>query len=304
MEKIKIKNKINNKKIINIIIILLELIILLNLNSKPIKSNDDKTYYKEEINNLITEITNLKQEIQDYKIKVEEIVKKYNELNNQMIQTKTKEDIINFFNKANIYATRSNVIVKTKSYNTFLGITTSSSNKKNAGIIIKQDQKNYYILTTTADIQKDSNYSKRKLEILDSFNLEYQAEVVFEDFSYNLTLLKVAKEDNDLYSLELSTTTNYLEEEEIVINIHSIIYSNSEITFNHMELVKEYDLSNNKLLIDSINTNGYNGSMIINDELELIGIGDKTKTIENLKYNQAITTNTILECLNKYQISL
>lgn len=300
MEKI----KINNKKIINIIIILLELILLLNLNSKPIKSNDDKIYYKEEINNLITEITNLKQEIQDYKIKVEEIVKKYNELNNQMIQTKTKEDIINFFNKANIYATRSNVIVKTKSYNTFLGITTSSSNKKNAGIIIKQDQKNYYILTTTADIQKDSNYSKRKLEILDSFNLEYQAEVVFEDFSYNLTLLKVAKEDNDLYSLELSTTTNYLEEEEIVINIHSIIYSNSEITFNHMELVKEYDLSNNKLLIDSINTNGYNGSMIINDELELIGIGDKTKTIENLKYNQAITTNTILECLNKYQISL
>ena len=300
MEKI----KINNKKIINIIIILLELILLLNLNSKPIKSNDDKIYYKEEINNLITEITNLKQEIQDYKIKVEEIVKKYNELNNQMIQTKTKVDIINFFNKANIYATRSNVIVKTKSYNTFLGITTSSSNKKNAGIIIKQDQKNYYILTTTADIQKDSNYSKRKLEILDSFNLEYQAEVVFEDFSYNLTLLKVAKEDNDLYSLELSTTTNYLEEEEIVINIHSIIYSNSEITFNHMELVKEYDLSNNKLLIDSINTNGYNGSMIINDELELIGIGDKTKTIENLKYNQAITTNTILECLNKYQISL
>ena len=207
----------------------------------------------------------------------------YNDL---ILYAKYNLDYETITNKLTTQIMKCNVTVHTKSYNTFLGITTKSESKSGSGIIFYEKNSKYYCFTNTHVAKKESNYDKVSHTIEDYKGNVYEATLQSYDAKYDLAIVYFKKTTN-LGVIELGQED--VKSGDKIIAISQPKGQSNAITYGEvLHFEKAPKLSNistsfSNVTFDVIVHNaeiasGSSGSALLNANLELIGINYATGT--------------------------
>lgn len=255
-----------------------------------------KYEYRNQIEMLEEEIFKLKKEIESVEEQKNTINDNAEKIKKEYDDKVKVEDMYNWFNKCSIYDVMSNIKIEIKSYNTFLGIETSSSTSKGSGVIVGLTESNQYVvLTSYYVIQPKSGYKKATYKLIDSFGNVYEAKVGKSDIKLGLSALVFTKNNkSDLYSISLSADDAVSGDP--ICNIYS--FENSG--FNHMSFsnVIGYKNKNNycdfKLLENIVDIKNNNeGSMSVNLNGQLVAITICCEVIDGNNYCYGVPISKI-----------
>ena len=201
-----------------------------------------------------------------------------------------------------------NVKIYTKSYNTILGITSSSTVGQGSGVIFYQSSKGrYYVLTNNHVVVKNKNYDKVSYTIEDYKGNIYTAYAYDANPDYDLAVVYFDKESTILGIIEMETKNANIGE-----TIVSVGQPEGQVNAISYGVVKEYvaggKLNNAEayqsnvrfdvMKHDSDTTSGSSGCAILNMNLKLVGIHYAGNS--KLSYGLSIPIEKVREYLNKY----
>lgn len=203
-----------------------------------------------------------------------------------------------------------NVTVYRKNYNTFLGVTTSSSSGQGSGIIFYESSNYYYVLTNNHVTVKESGYDKVSYTVEDYSGNSYEATLKYEDASYDLAVVYFKKRTTKLNVIDLAKGNPNTGDE--IVAIGQPEGQNNAITYGKIlsyvdgpKLSCE-DYESNvtfKVICHNAETNhGSSGGALLNVNLELIGLvyAGRTNSSGEFVKGYAIPIEKIHEFLNKY----
>jgi len=182
------------------------------------------------------------------------------------------------------YTIKSSVRVYAEGYyyiNQFINEEISSS--LGSGVIINEDNKYYYVLTNNHVIYKPSEANVMKYYILDCYNEQYDATLIYNSNSYDLALLRITKNSKyeKLNVIKFRSEAPDITGEEIITmgNPEGLINAISYGVINNYDYfkVKESDKDRSnvtfKVLTHSAYINsGSSGGALLDTNLELCGI--------------------------------
>ena len=203
-----------------------------------------------------------------------------------------------------------NVTVYAKSYNTFLGITTSSSTSSGSGIIFYESTNYYYLLTNNHVTVKTSGYDKVSYTVEDYLGNTYTGTLKYQSASYDLAVVYFKKGSTKLNTIELADENSNVGDE--IVAIGQPKGQSNSITYGK---ISRY-LDGPKLQCDSYESNvtfkvlkhdaeihgGSSGGALLNIDLKLIGINYAGSYDKNGNFIAAysVPIDKVHEFLNKY----
>lgn len=180
------------------------------------------------------------------------------------------------FSTLSLETVKSNVMVYT-TCRSLTGI--SRKGGQGSGVIIKEDETSYYVLTNNHVVYCEPNYPRRSYEITDFKMNSYEGQVLHFDADFDLAIVKFPK---DLELLVLPFASKNPEVEETVIAIGQPEGQINAITFGkvlrYTEILCEtceVEVSNvdfECILHDASISKGNSGGMLINTKKEIVGI--------------------------------
>ena len=205
---------------------------------------------------------------------------------------------------------KANVTVYTKSYNTFLGITTSSSTSSGSGIIFTLNSNGYYFLITNNHVTvKDSSYSNVSYTIEDYKGNTYTGYLKYESAEYDLAVLYF-KKNIELAKVGLATKNPVANDE--LVSLGQPLNQNNAISYGKCSTYQRVTLSNTATYKSNVTFNvmrhscptdsGSSGGAILNTDLQLVGIhyaGSHTASGQFVA-GYAIPIEKVREFLNLY----
>lgn len=197
--------------------------------------------------------------------------------------------------------TRESIVKVTKT------LTLSSSTSIGSGFIFYEDQDTYYVLTNNHVIYNDTIYTAT-ITITDFLGVEHTADLLANDESYDLAVLSFPKGNLDVDPLEFSETEIVFTDTVIVMG-----YPNGQInsiTIGELIDIDEIDISNHTegmgiffdvLIMDVPVETGSSGSVVMNDNFEIVGIiyaGNFIDSGETSEFSFAVPAQKIFEFLD------
>ncbi len=186
----------------------------------------------------------------------------------------------------------------------------SKTTSQGSGVIYKEDNLYYYVITNNHVVNKNESYSKKIYLVYDAYGYEYEGELLASDHSYDLAVLRIKKGNNEaLRTLEFENKIPG--EEETVISISSPKGQYNVISFGK---IVDFDTIENKgtdialsnvvfevFWTDAEADSGSSGGALINTDLKLIGINYAVgKDADgNFMYSFAVPSLKIQEFLKK-----
>ena len=177
-----------------------------------------------------------------------------------------------------------------------------------SAVIIKKDNKKYYILTNYHVIHlSDEHYHRYTVE--DIYNNTTQAILVFKDKDYDLAILEFQSEQS-LDIIELAEVNPKIGD--LVFSIGNPLGKNNIITagsvLNYSKIENENFETDYKVIVhDSIIRSGSSGSMLINSDFKIVGLntwGLGEKVMNDYVRGGATPVEKIRECLTKNNFKL
>lgn len=205
---------------------------------------------------------------------------------------------------------KANVTVYSKSYNTFLGITTSSSTSSGSGIIFTLNNNGYYFLLTNNHVTvKNKSYDKVSYTIEDYRGNKYTGYLKHEEAKYDLAVLYF-KKDIELAKIDLAQKNPKIGEE--LVSLGQPKNQSNAITYGKCSQYNRVTLNNTETYQSNVTFNvmqhscptdsGSSGGAILNTDLKLVGIhyaGSHTASGQFIR-GQAIPIEKVNEFLNLY----
>ena len=230
-----------------------------------------KEDYLSEISRLEDEINNIKEEIENLKIDIEEKNQQIEDVKQQYDDLITDEELLDWFNYLDKYATRANVsvICERGIYDNYI-----------SGIVIKKTVSTYYVLTLLAPLFGNISYY-----IEDAFGYQYQASIYNGSVEYGLAVLKFTSPYDDANIIAVDIADDSLNKDDYLCHI----YTTNNTLKNHMAFTNVLDVNNNtyKSAID-----------FENKSYGFMGIGYDRK-LHSICYNDE-ESNTILSYNETY----
>ncbi len=215
-------------------------------------------------------------------------------------------------NKVTATIMKANVTVYTKSYNTFLGITTETTTKSGSGIIFYQSTNYYYLITNNHVVVKTSSYSNVSYTIEDYKGNTYTGTVVDMKASYDLAVLYFKKGSVTLNAVSRSAYDPNVGDD--IISVGQPKGQNNAISYGKfLSYVSAPKLSNCEAYQSNVNfdvlchnantASGSSGGAILDVNLNLVGIhyaGATDKDTGKFIQGYAIPITKVNEFLRKY----
>lgn len=196
------------------------------------------------------------------------------------VYAKYSVDYVGLMNYVQKEIISANVKIITESYNTFLGMTTSSVVSQGSGIIFANAHGNYYVLTNCHVAAKREGFNKVKYTIIDYKGREHRARLFNSaiDPNYDLAVL-IFENTVDLHVISMTNTNPKIGDE--VISLGQPKGQNNTITFGkiwkyqkvYFETPNPYSTTNFLSIFHSAPTQGgSSGGALLNLDFKLIGI--------------------------------
>ena len=221
--------------------------------------------------------------------------------------------IVDYAKLTNLITTKMmkcNVTVYTKSYNTFLGITTSNSTSSGSGIIFYESSSYYYFITNNHVSVKKSGYDKVSYTVEDYLGNTYTGTLKYQSATYDLAVIYFKKGSTKLGTIDLAAKNSNAGDEIVAIGqpkgqSNSITYGKIERYLSGPKLDCETYRSNVTFTVlrHNAETNGgSSGGALLNMDLKLIGIhyAGSRDSSGNFICGYAIPIDKIHDFLNKY----
>ena len=175
---------------------------------------------------------------------------------------------------------KANVTVYAKSYNTFLGITTSSSTVSGSGIIFSLNSNGYYFLLTNNHVTvKNSAYDKVSYTIVDYKGNTYTGTMKYQDATYDLAVLYFKK---NIELAKVSRATKNPTSNEELVSLGQPLNQSNAISYGECSSYRRVTLSDTAAYQSNVTFNvmqhscptdrGSSGGAILNTDLQLVGI--------------------------------
>lgn len=295
-----------------ILIFLVLFISIFLISSCSLSVVDDSSNDKNEIIELRKEYEELKRRKNELKLQLNELKSSYNstsilvkELENKL---ETVEDEIvesyALFDKLENEVLYSSVVISRVCYlESGSGITSTNqyvSGALGSGFIFKKDTNYYYILTNDHVLISDDRANSEYTFVYDAFFNKYEAEVLCRDSAYDMAVLRVDinPEFPTLKSIELANENPKIGD--VVISVGQPNGQLNSITIGEVvTYTKNSFVSYQVVMHDAWITNGSSGGMMINTNLEVVGInswGGSDNTYEE-HFGEASPVDKIKEFL-------
>lgn len=220
-------------------------------------------------------------------------------------------DYATLTNKITTEVMKCNVTVYAKSYNTFLGIETSSQTSSGSGIIFYESSNaNYYLITNNHVVEKADSYSEVTYSVEDYVGNKYNAYLKHKEADYDLAVLYFKKGSTTLGKITLGHTNP--QENDDMVAVGQPKGQSNAITYGVISRYTSINLSNTKpnesnvtfnVIKHNANINkGSSGGAILNMKLELVGINYAASedTEGNFSAGYAIPIEKVNEFLVAY----
>lgn len=226
---------------------------------------------------------------------------------NMTLYAKYTLDYMTITNDTNETAMKSNVTVRAKSYNSVLGIETSSITSQGSGVIVASSESYYWVLTNDHVAKKKSGYDSVKYTIEDYLGNTYTGTLKNTDSNYDLALIYFKKGSAKLNILKVGKQNSTVGDDVIAIGqpksqkntisfgvIES--YINAPVMDNGSKL--NFQVIRHNAKID----NGSSGGALINVDQVLIGLnyGGSEKDDGSYVCSYAIPAVKIREYMSNY----
>jgi S1-C subfamily serine protease len=188
-----------------------------------------------------------------------------------------------------------------------------SATSQGSGVIYKEYNGYYYILTNNHVLIKSDSYLQNRYKVYDLYGNEYAAELVISDPSYDLGVIRIRK----LSSISLGyidIADKIPEKSESVISLGSPRGQFNAVTYGPIYAYKTVDINDQDALECNIEfpiiwhkahaAHGSSGGALLNADLELIGINFAIANDENgeFLYGFAVPGEKIPEFLIKNSV--
>ncbi len=219
-------------------------------------------------------------------------------------------DYKNLTNQVTAEIAKCNVKIIVKQYNTFLGFETSSQTSIGSGVIFAQNDTNYFVLSNNHVVYNDGTYDKISYTIEDYKGNSYTATLKHNSAKYDLSVLYFKKGKETLGLIKRAKSNPSSNEE--IIALTQPKGQNNAISFGEIigyvsgpQLTcskQESNVTFNVIKHDASINNGSSGGMMLNFNLELVGIHYAgSKDINgNTLYGYAIPISKVDEYLDTY----
>lgn len=233
---------------------------------------------------------------------------------NLTLYAKYEIDAATLTNKISTDLIKGVVKIYNKSYNTFLGIETSSSTLQGSGFCFHIQDGYYYVLTNCHVAKKNSSYDKQKFTIEDYQGQTYEGylyknpnkSVSAIAASYDLACLYFKPSSTNVKKLSIVSTNPDANDD--VISIGSPNGQSNSITFGKVIDYRKVTLSNTSTLLsnvtfDVICHNGYadsgsSGGPLLNSDLNVVGVHYAGS--QSISREYAIPAVKVIEFLRNY----
>ncbi|MCK9537038.1 MAG: trypsin-like peptidase domain-containing protein [Bacilli bacterium] len=213
-------------------------------------------------------------------------------------------------NKISTEIIKSNVEIRVKNYNTFLGFETESITSSGSGIIIADAHGYYYILTNSHVVYKREGYSHIQYTVQDYIGNTYSASILNNsiDPNYDLATLVFKKGSTMLSAIQIAKKNPLIGEE--IIALGQPKGQNNTITFGKVLNYRKVNFSE-PIASSTVNFPvavhnapidcGSSGGAILNVGLNLVGINFAGSSSNNDFISAvAIPIEKVWEYLYKY----
>jgi len=210
----------------------------------------------------------------------------------------------NTLNYISTIVINSNLKIETETYTLLFGREIVGPYRgTGSAVIIKKDNKKYYILTNYHVIHlSDEHYHRYMVE--DIYNNTAQATLVFKDKDYDIAILEF-QSDQSLDVLELAEVNPKIGE--LVFSIGNPLGKNNIITagsvLNYSKIENENFETDYKVIVhDALIYSGSSGSMLINTNYKIVGLntwGLGEKVMNDYVRGGATPVEKIRECIEK-----
>ncbi len=229
------------------------------------------------------------------------------------LYAKYEVDAVTITNKISTDTIKGVVKIYNKSYNTFLGIETSSSTSQGSGFCFYTQSGYYYILTNCHVAKKDSSYDKQKFTIEDYQGKTYEG-YLYQNTnktysaispSYDLACLWFKPSSTNVKKLSFANGNPSFYED--VISLGAPRSQSNAITYGNVSDYRKITLSNTSvsrsnvtfdvICHDAYINNGSSGGPLLNTNLKVVGVnyaGDSSG------FGYAIPIEKVQEFLRKY----
>ncbi len=229
------------------------------------------------------------------------------------IYAKYETDTILLNNYINYHTTYSSILIKSIFSN---DNDNSYFESSGSGVILSFDGSNYYCLTNNHVIYRHNEYKNSNYYIYDYNNNEFEGHILYNDNKYDLALLYFDKKDNygsihdNLGTIKFSKYMPNINDKLITIsnpkkNKNQIDYGSYLELKNFTPDISNLDKSNIEFKVMAHSCyldDGSSGSMLLDDNLYLVGINFATQVNNagEYEYSYAIPYYKIIEFVNDY----
>ncbi len=225
-------------------------------------------------------------------------------------------DAVTLTNKISTDLIKGVVKVYNKSYNTFLGIETSSSTSQGSGFCFHIQNGYYYILTNCHVAQKDSSYDKQKYTIEDYQGKTYEGylyknpnkSVSAIAASYDLACLYFKPTSTSVKKLSIVSSNPLVNDDVISLGApkaqsnsitYGRIYSYQKITLSNTP-ASESNVTFNVISHNAFINNGSSGGPLLNANLDVVGVNYAGVAGNSSRRGYAIPAEKVKEFLRTY----
>ncbi len=179
-----------------------------------------------------------------------------------------------------------------------------------SGVIYKNENGFYYILTNNHVVNKDKSYLTAAYTVYDAFGNKYDGMILYSDAHYDLAVICIKEDPRYMLSV-LEFDEHVLEQNATVITVSAPKGQFNVISYGELAGYKSVDTSGvdgntSDVTFDvywhtSYSTSGSSGGALISTDLKLIGINYAiaNDTDGNFMYSFAIPASKINEFLQK-----
>lgn len=207
---------------------------------------------------------------------------------NLTLYAKYEIDAVTLTNKISTDVIKGVVKIYNKSYNTFLGIETSSSTSQGTGFCFQVQNGYYYVLTNCHVAKKDSSYDKQKFTIEDYQGKTYEGylyknpnkSVAAIAASYDLACLYFKPSSTNVK--KLSIVSNNLVYKDDVISLGAPKAQSNSITYGYIYDYRKVTLSDTPTSLSNVTfevvyhnayiNKGSSGGPLLDANLNVIGV--------------------------------
>lgn len=201
-------------------------------------------------------------------------------------------------------ALRSNVWIDNYTFN-FKNMNFVNKRFVGSGVIFHESENYYYVLTNANIVVKPNKYKNQEIKITDFYGNTYNAYIYHRSLytNFDLVILVFPKIDQELGVVDIAS--GYIREGRDIISIGNTlkkknIYNYGKvldyqdiIVFDEYGYMKQYGFS---FIIHNGNfEKGFNGSMLLNYDMDLIGLNMINNSDTNTKQTFAIPSSIITD---------